>query len=185
VRLFRKVQQDTNPFLSLINYKVKGPRYIENENLPLDFYFEREPQFFVHKIEREGKTATLHYFAEGLGRSIYFYDYQKFEELPSKVEVASGGWYGDKGRWTPLEKYDGTILCKGVSVMKKISDKGVNFKFKVRKPFISRYKILTIESENVGVVEIECRKISPQPFKVFLFDKIKNEWIPGKDMKFN
>lgn len=163
---------------------LKGPKFIENKNIPWALNFKEEPEFFIYKIEKEEKNIRLHYLVEGRGVSIYVEDHQKFQELPSKVELISGGWYGDKGRWDPLERYSGTILCKSASEMKKISDSGTNFKFKVRKPFLSSSKILTIESEKVGVVEIKCKSIIPQEFEILLFSKIQNRWIPRKSMTF-
>jgi len=159
---------------------LKGPKFIENKNIPWALNFKEEPEFFIYKIEEEGKNVRLHYLVEGRGVSIYVKDHQKFQELPSKVEVISGGWYGHEGRWAPLERYAGTIICESVSEMKTISSSGVNFKFKVRKPFLSSNKILTIESEKVGIVEIKCKLIVPQEFEILLKSKIQNRWIPRK-----
>ena len=77
----------------------------------------------------------MYYQVEGRGVSIHLEDHNKFEELPSKIEVVSGGWYGNKGRWAPLERYTGTIICEDVDEMKSISEQGKDFSFKVRKPF--------------------------------------------------
>ena len=163
---------------------LKGPKFIENKNIPWALSFKEEPQFFIYKIEREGKNICLYYLVEGRGVSIYVKDHQKFQELPTKVEVISGGWYGDKGRWAPLERYSGTIICENASQMKKLSDNGKDFKFTVRKPFLSSSKILTIESEKVGIVEIKCKSIIPQEFEILLFSKSQNQWVPRKSLTF-
>jgi len=164
---------------------LKGAKFIENKNIPWALNFKEEPQFYIYKIEQEGKNIRLHYLVEGRGVSIYLKDHQKFQELPTKVEVISGGWYGNEGRWAPLERYAGTIICEDVSQMKKLSDTGENFKFNVRKPFLSSSKILTIESEKVGIVEIKCKSIIPQEFEILLFSKSQNKWVPRKSMKFD
>lgn len=163
---------------------LKGPKFIENKNIPWALNFKEEPQFFIYKIEQEGNIIRLHYLVEGRGVSIYVKDHQKFQELPSKIEVISGGWYGNEGRWAPLERYSGTIICEKASQMKKLSNTGVNFKFNVRKPFLSSSKILTIESEKVGIVEIICRSIIPQEFEILLFSKSQNKWVPRKFLTF-
>lgn len=159
--------------------------YIEKENIPLPLSFKNEPEFLVHKIERDEQNVRLYYQVEGRGFSIHLEDHSKFEELPSKIKVVSGGWYGNKGRWTPLERYTGTIICEDVAEMKKISEKGKDFSFKVRKPFFSRNKILTIESEKIGVVEIRCKKIIPQKYEISLFSKVQNQWVLRNSMSFN
>ena len=164
---------------------LKGPKYIENKNIPLALSYMEEPEFFIYEIEEEGSNIRLHYLAEGRGFSIYFEDHHKYQELPSKIEVISGGWYGDKGRWAPLERYKGTIICEDAAEMKKISETGENFKFKVRKPFLSSHKILNIESENVGIVEIKCKAIVPQKFEILLFSKVKNQWILRNSLSFD
>lgn len=163
---------------------LKGPKYIENKNIPLPLGFKGEPEFFIYKIEKENDNVRLYYRVEGRGLSIYVKDHSKFEELPSKVEVVSGGWYGSKGRWSPLEQYIGTIICEEATEMKRISNKGENFKFKVRKPFFSKNRILTIESEDIGIVQINCKSIIPQKFEIFLFSKVENRWVPRNSLKF-
>ena len=105
--------------------------------------------------------------------------------MPSKIEVVSGGWYGNKGRWAPLERYTGSIICEGVDALEKISEKGEDFSFKVRKSFFSRNKILTVESENIGIVEIRCKKIIPQKYEISLFSKVQNQWVPRNSLSFN
>ncbi|MCC5906201.1 MAG: hypothetical protein JJU13_08350 [Balneolaceae bacterium] len=164
---------------------MKGPKYIEKKNIPLPLGFKDEPEFLIQKIEREESNVRLYYQVEGRGLSIYVKDHSKFEEIPSKIEVVSGGWYGNKGRWAPLERYTGTILCEDVDEITKISEKGQNFSFKVRKPFFSRKKVLTIESENIGVIEIRCMKIIPQKYEVSLFNKIQDQWVLRNSMSFN
>lgn len=162
---------------------LKGPKFIENKNIPWALNFKEEPEFFIYKIIQEGSNTRLYYLVEGRGVSIYLTDHQKFQDLPKKVEVISGGWYGDKGRWAPLERYSGTIICENAT-LNKLSDTGSNYKFKVRKPFLSSSKILTIESEKVGVVEIKCKSIVPQEFEILLFDKAIEKWVPRNSMNF-
>lgn len=164
---------------------MKGSKFIEEKNIPLPLSFKNEPEFLVHKIEREEQNIRLYYRVEGRGVSIHVEDHNKFEELPSKIEVVSGGWYGNKGRWSPLERYTGTIICEDVDEMKNISKEGEDFSFKIRKPFFSRNKVLIIESENIGVVEIRCKKIIPQKYDILLFSKIQNEWVLRSSMSFN
>jgi len=67
------------------------PNLIENKNIPLALSSKEEPEFFIYKIEKEGIDIRLYYFVEGRGFSIYATDPQKFQEIPSKVEVISGG----------------------------------------------------------------------------------------------
>ena len=164
---------------------MKGPKYLEKKNIPIPLSSKDEPEFLIHKIEREENNIRLHYRVEGRGLSIYVKDHSKFEELPSKIEVVSGGWYGNKGRWAPLERYTGTIICEGVDEVKNISEKGKDFKFKVRKPLFSKYRILTIESKIIGIVEIKCKKIIPQKYEISLFSKIQNKWVLRNSMSFD
>lgn len=72
---------------------MKGPKYIENKNIPIPLSFKDEPEFLIHKIERKENSIRLHYRVEGRGLSIYVKDQSKFEELPRKIKVVSGGWY--------------------------------------------------------------------------------------------
>ena len=164
---------------------MKGPKYLEKNNIPIPLSFKEEPEFLIHKIESEETNIRLHYRVEGRGLSIFVKDHSKFEELPSKIEVVSGGWYGNRGRWAPLERYTGTIVCEDVDEITKISEKGENFRFKVRKPFFSRKKVLTIESEDIGVVQVKCMKIIPQKYEVSLFSKIQNQWVLRNSISFD
>jgi len=164
---------------------LSGPKYIENKNIPLALGFKEEPEFLIYKIEEESSNIRLYYQVEGRGFSIHFKDHSKFEELPGKIEVVSGGWYGNKGRWSPLERYTGSLICEGVTDKKIITEKGEDFSFKVRKQFFSRNKMLTIESEKIGIVEITCKKIIPQKYEILLFNKIQNQWIPRNSMSFD
>lgn len=164
---------------------MKGPKYLEKENIPIPFSYKDEPEFLIHKIEKEENNIRLHYRVEGRGLSIFVKDHSKFEELPNKIEVVSEGWYGNKGRWAPLERYTGTIICEDVDEVKNISEKGKDFSFKVRKPFFSRNRVLTIESENIGIVEIRCKKIVPQKYEISLFSKIQNQWVLRSSMSFD
>lgn len=157
---------------------------IEKQNIPLSLSFKDKPEFLIHKIEREEQNIRLYYRVEGRGVSIHVEDHSKFEELPNKIKVVSGGWYGKKGRWTPVERYTGSIICEGVEEVKNISEQGRDFSFKVRKAFFSRNKILTIESESIGVIEIRCKKIIPQKYEISLFSKIQNEWVLRNSLSF-
>jgi hypothetical protein len=163
---------------------LKGPKYINHKNIPWALNFQEEPEFLVYKIEKEKNNVRLHYIVEGRGVSIYVEDHKEFKELPLKVEVISGGWYGEKGRWAPLERYEGTIICENAYSVKTLSKEGADFKFKVKKAFFSSTKKLTIESEKIGKVEIKCKAITPQEFEILLFSKIENKWIPRKLMSF-
>ena len=163
---------------------MKSSKLIEKQNIPLPLSFKDNPEFLVYKIEREEQNIRLYYRVEGRGFSIPFRDHNEFEELPNKIKVVSGGWYGNKGRWAPLERYTGTIICEDVDSVKNNSEKGENFSFKVHKPFFSRNKTLTIESENIGIVEIKCKRIIPQKYEISLFSKIQNEWVPRKSVSF-
>lgn len=163
---------------------MKNPKYLEKKNIPITFSYKDEPEFLIYKIEREENNVRLHYQMEGRGLSIYVKDHSKFEELPNKIEVVSGGWYGNKGRWAPLERYTGTIICECVYDIKKISEKGEDFSFKVRKPFFSRNKILIVESENIGIVEIKSKKIIPQKYEISLFSKIHDQWVLRNSMSY-
>ncbi|MDP3556238.1 MAG: hypothetical protein Q8T03_02625 [Bacteroidota bacterium] len=155
---------------------LKGAKYIENKNIPWALSLKEDPEFFIYKIEKDGDNIILDYLVEGKGVSIYMTDHQKFQELGSKIEIISGGWYGDNGRWSPLERYSGKIICENAKEMRKISEIGKNFKFKVTKPFLSSNKVLLIESEKIGVVEIKCKKIIPQKYEIMLFSKLENKW---------
>jgi hypothetical protein len=159
-----------------------GPKYINPENIPLALCLDEEPQFLIYKLEHEGRNIRLHYCVEGRGFSIHVQDHQKWNEIPSKVEIISGGWYGNNGRWSPVERYLGTIVCESVSYIKIISETGQDFSFKVRKPFFTNQRVLTIESEKVGVVKIKCKAIIPQKHEILLFDKTKEKWMPRESM---
>lgn len=161
---------------------LKEPKYIENEHIPWALIFNEHPQFYIYKIENEEKNIRLHYYVEGRGVSLHVKNHQSFQELPSKIEVISGGWYGTHGRWSPLERYSGTIICKNVTDLKKISDKGTNYKFIARQAFLSNTKILKIESEPIGIIEIKCKTITPQDYEIQFFCKIKNTWVPRESV---
>lgn len=164
---------------------MKAPKFIENKNIPLPLSFREYPEFLVYKIENEEQNIRLYYRVEGRGFSIHFKDHNEFEELPNKIKVVSGGWYGNKGRWAPLEQYTGSIICEDVDSVKNISEKGENFSFKVSKPFFSKNKVLKIESDNIGIVEIRCKKIIPQKYEISLFNKIQNKWVLRSSLSFN
>jgi hypothetical protein len=163
---------------------LKRLKYIENENIPWALTLKEEPEFYIHKIEKIDDNIILHYFVEDKGISINMDDYNKFQELPEKIEMISGGWYDDNGRWSPFTRYSGTIICENAIGMKKLSEKGENYKFRIRKAFLSSYKTLTIESDKVGIIEIKCKRIKPQKHETLLFSKIENEWKPRGEFIF-
>lgn len=156
---------------------MKEPKYIEKENLPLRLGWQEHPQFFIYQTEKEGNNYRLHYLIDERGMSVYLEDKEKFDRFPHFFEVESGGWYGDKGRWAPVERYSGTIICENVSSFKELSSQGENFKFDVTKPFLSSKKTLTIESEKVGKLEIKCKRIVPQKYDILFFSKTENRWV--------
>lgn len=162
----------------------KRPKYIENKNIPQSLSLKEKPEFNIYNIVHNGDNITLDYIEDGKGLSIYMDDHEKFQELPSKIEIISGGWYGENGRWSPLTRYVGKIVCKNTSELKKISDAGEDFRFKIKKAFFSDYKILTIESEKVGIVKIKCKTIVPQEYETFLFNKLENKWQPRTSFIF-
>ena len=50
--------------------------------------------------------------------------------------------------------------------------------------FFTNQKLLTIESEEVGIMEIKCKAIIPQKHEILLFDKSKEKWVPRESMDF-
>lgn len=159
---------------------LKKLKYIENINIPKPLSFKQEPEFNIYNIEHNANSIILNYFVEGEGYSINMDDYERFQELPSRIEIISGGWYGNNGRWSPLTRYVGTIICENTSGLKKTSNTGEDFRFKVRKAFFSDYKILTIESEKIGIVKFKCKTIMPQEYEIFIFNKLEDKWVPRK-----
>lgn len=153
---------------------MKNSLYIERKNIPLIL---RDLQFCISKIEKKDTSVILHYIMDGKGPSIYHSNKVDFDDFPNKVTILSGGWYGDVGRWSPLLRCEGSIICENVSSMNKVSDKGTNYKFIVTKSFFSSKRKLYIESEEVGIIELKCGRIVPQPYQSFVFDKLVNKWI--------
>jgi len=163
---------------------LTGPKYIERGNIPLALAFKEAPQFYIHKIEEENSNIRLHYIVDGRGMSVHFNDHEKFQQFPNKYEVESGGWYGEKGRWSPIERYIGTIICENYSGLKEISKYGEDFSFKIKKPFLSSSLILTIESEEIGNVQIKCKRKVPQEYTIYLFSKETKQWVLRKNIQF-
>lgn len=153
------------------------PKFIEKKNLPLRLAWQEHPQFFIYEFVKEGNNYKLHYLIDERGMSVHFEDKVKFDKFPHYFAVQSGGWYGDNGRWAPVERYSGTIICENVSSFKELSKVGVNFKFEVRKAFISSTKTVIIESEKVGKIELKCKKIVPQEYEIFFKSKKENRWV--------
>lgn len=162
----------------------KGSKYIERKNIPDSLSFKEEPQFNIRNIENKGENILLHYIEDGKGMSIYMDDHEKFQELPTKIEILSGGWYNEMGKWSPLVRYVGTIICENIKEIKQVSEVGKDYSFKIKKSFFSNYKTLIIESEKVGVVKVKCMTITPQPFEKFYFDKKENKWVLTNSVSF-
>ena len=154
-----------------------GPKYIAVQNIPLPLAFKQEPQFCITSIEERKDELILHYQIEGRGFSIYTTDIEEFKQLPNKYEIISGGWYGNKGRWSPLERYTGSIICKNVSLFKQIDKEGEDYSFTVKKKWFSTTKLLRVESESVGKVYIECASIEPQEFTIEIYSKEEEKWV--------
>lgn len=153
-------------------------KYIENINIPKPLRLKKRPEFNINNISyNEKQSITLDYIIEDNGFSIYLDDYEKFQELPHRIQVISGGWYGENGSWSPLTRYVGKIICEKVLKTKKTSSSGKDYSFKVKKSLFSSYLTLTIESEKIGKVKIKCKSIIPQEYETFIFDKIENKWI--------
>lgn len=152
------------------------PKYIENQHLPLTLSVKEHPQFFVYRIEKEGSDYRLHYALEDRGMSIHATEKTRFDKIPQCVQVVSGGWYGERGRWSPLERFEGTIICEGVSSYEVVSGSGSDYAFEVSKSWLGSTKKVVIESESVGKVELKCSRIVPQPFSSLLFSVQDDQW---------
>lgn len=161
---------------------LSKPKHIENTNIPWPLAGKANPSFYIYKVEEEKDDIRLYYQLEDAGFGVYFDSRQKFNSFPNEVEVISGGWYGNEGRWSPLERYVGTIICKNVSSIKKHSSIGKNYKFSIKTSFWFNTKTLTIESEPIGIVEIKCKAIIPQQYSILLFSKINGQWQPREEL---
>jgi hypothetical protein len=156
---------------------MKEPKYIEKENLPLRLAWKEHPKFFIYKYEKEDDNYRLHYLVDDRGMSVHLEDKVKFDKFPNYFEVQSGGWYGDKGRWAPMERYSGTIICEDVNSFNQLSSKGEDFKFSISKSIFSSRKTLHIESAEIGTIELKCKKIIPQKYDILLFSKTEQKWV--------
>ena len=155
-------------------------KYLEGGYIPFRLWFEKNPEFLIYKYEKEGNDYRLFYVTQSTGLSIYFSDKEKYDKFPKVFEVVSGAWYGSKGRWRPTERYYGTLICKDVSVFKNIENKGNSYKFKITKPLLSFRKTVLIESKDIGIIELKCKKIITQEYDVFLLNTLENIWINRK-----
>ena len=70
---------------------MKGPKYIEKENLPLRLGWQEHPKFFIFKTEKEGNDYRLHYRIENRGVSVYLENKEQFDRFPHFFQVESGG----------------------------------------------------------------------------------------------
>lgn len=156
---------------------ISGPKYITKKNIPLPLAFNEEPEFCIALIEERNDDLILHYQIEGRGFSIHTTDVREFNQLPDKYEMISGGWYGNKGRWSPLERYTGSIICKNISHFKQIDEDGEDYSFTVKKKWFSDTKKLRVESESLGTVNIECASIEPQEYTVEIYRKDVKTWV--------
>jgi hypothetical protein len=160
-----------------------GAKYFEGGHIPFALAFCEQPQFYINDFRRDADKIWLKYEAIGRGFSNYFDNHEKFKAFPKKVKVISGGWYGEYGRWSPKEKYEGLILCENVKSLKQISLEGKDYSLAVRKPFLAAFKTLTAESEDVGIIEIKCKKIIPQSdYSINYFDVELEKWVPMDEM---
>jgi len=156
---------------------TRGPKYIALQNIPLPLMFNDEPQFCITSIVERADELILHYQIEGRGFSLLTTDYEEFRQLPNKYEIISGGWYGNKGRWSPLERYTGSIICKNVSHFEQVKKEGEDYSFTVKKKWFSDTKKLRVESENVGTVDIVCASIEPQKYTIEIYNKEEEKWV--------
>jgi len=156
---------------------ITGPKNIAKQNIPLPLMFQEKPQFCITSIEERNDELILHYQIEGRGFSIHTTDLEEFEQLRQKYKIVSGAWYGNKGRWSPLERYTGSIICKNVSHFKQIDKEGEDYSFTVKKKWFSDTKKLRVESESVGTVDIVCASIEPQKYTIEIYSKEEEKWV--------
>lgn len=160
-------------------------KYIEDQNIPFTFGTIYQPEFLIHKIENVAENMILHYLVDGRGFSVHFENHSEFQKFPNYFKVESGGWYGDKGRWAPIERYTGTIICEDTKEIIQVAKSGSNFKFEISKPPFSKNKILMIESEFIGVQKIKCKRIVPQEYDISLYSIKHEKWILRKQITDN
>lgn len=164
---------------------MKEPKYIENVNLPFRLNWQEHPEFCITKFEKVKENYILYYSIEGRGTSLHFTNKEKFDVFPNNFEVQSGGWYGESGRWSPTTRCSGTLICEDVSSFNQISNRGVDFKFAITKPFFSSKKNLLIESEEIGVIVMKCKRIIPQEYDTIIYNKKKKEWVKRNKTNIN
>lgn len=139
--------------------------------------------FCVDKYEQQGDEVLLYYkVAEKKGTMINVDDETISKKIPELIEVESGNWDGEKGRWFPLEYHFGIISCKGVTSCKVVSEKGRDFIFDLKKPFFSKQLKLLIVSKALGEIQITCDSVTPIEYTTHLFAKESNKWIPRKEI---
>ena len=155
--------------------------FIEHKNIPWSLFDEEEPEFHIHDVAKEGENIRLYYQLEGKGFAVNFTDYEKYNAFPTKISVVIGHWLVTSGRWCPLERYEGSIICERVSKTTKLSGVGENYKFKVHIAPTTT-KVLTLESEEIGVIEVHCEAIIPQEYKVYLYSLEQQKWVNRKDI---
>lgn len=169
-------------FSSLI---MRKPKYIPQKNLPICLMHEEHPDFHVYRYEHHGNDLKLYYLVEGRGISVHFQDKERFEKFPEIIEVESGGWYGEKGRWSPVERYNGVIKIYDVSSFSKKEQKIENYSVKVKKGFFSSKLKVQIESSDVGVIKFYCSKLEPEKYQILLFSKYDFTWKLRKEVLEN
>ena len=155
--------------------------FVEYKNIPWALFDDEEPEFHIYDVVKEDRNIRLYYQLVGKGFAVWFTDREKYNEFRIKIRVVIGHWAETRGRWCPEERYKGSIICEGVSKLIKLSDKGENYKFKVRQEHSST-KILKIESEEIGIIEIHCQAIVPQVYEISLFSFEQDKWILRKDL---
>lgn len=145
--------------------------------IPPPFQDAEVPAFAVTKVVQAAGEVILDYALESGGAPVTVRDKVLHETLPDVVEVSVGGWYGTLGQWSLLERYVGQIRLEGVTKCRQVFPDGESIDFLIEENFWHTRKRVTLESPQVGLWQIKCKRVVPLPFSTLVFDRSRQVWV--------
>lgn len=126
--------------------------------------------------KQEGLDYIFNYCEEKNGFSVHFQDKDEFDKFPDYIQVVSGAWYGENGRWSPLESIVGQLRFSNVLKFEK-GGCTENNKFTISKKRFSKRLKIEIKSTEIGVFSFLCDAVIPMPIlKDENFNLKKDKW---------
>lgn len=129
------------------------------KHIPRGLRFLNSASIKFVEYNQDGLDYVFDYTEHKNGISVYFQNKDSFDEFPSCIEVVSGSWCGEDGRWSPLEKRIGQLRFTNVSKFNIQESENDSAYIKLSRGIFSKKIKVEIISSKLGSVVFNVMKL--------------------------